>query len=213
MTFKGRSKISLDYALISGLVVPLIMTVSGCAGIESSYFYKTQEVSNFWHVYPGTPYENKTNSGTAFELRTEDYSVLVQLIGNWSGWDMRGPLPFPIVPLKSPGEFIDVTYQITNPDEQRRLVIDDIRLLLDGTKELPILQRDSMGSADIRLKARYRFERPHYVPNTVAVEFRQALHNGNNINLPTLNLTLRSEKCYWVGDTNMNYVNCEVHMK
>lgn len=190
----------------------LALVLSACGGIESFYYYRNHDVTSEWHPYTGSRFETETGSATAFELKTPEYNIMIQLLGNWSGWNMFGYFFIPIVPYKSPGDHIDVTYHVTNsrPDG---LTIGDIYLLLDNKERVspitPVLTEDGNTGA----KGRFRFKKPDYMPDTVTVIFDGTKINGRVTRLPDLKLTLHMEKCYWYGDSEQSYVNCPVRSK
>lgn len=167
--------------------------VSACGGVERFYFYRNIDASDSWHVYPGTTYENKTNSGTAFELSSRDYKILVQLLGNWAGWEVAGGA-VPVIPFRSYGKYIDITYQITSIDPQKKIEIDGMTLLLNGTETLLFLQRMPMrgyGTSELQQKGMFRFDRPSYLPKKVSIVFGQVRIDGVEMMLPPSKLINR----------------------
>jgi hypothetical protein len=194
---------------ILSIQILFLLLLSGCGGVETFYFYRNQETVSPWRPYTGTRFETETGSATAFQLIASEYGVLVQLHGNWSGWDMIGPLFIPIIPSKSPGEFIDVTYQVTS-DARNKLVVEGIYLLLNNDDRLMPLSQPVKDDRDSAGKGRFRFKKPSYRPNYVTVVFGETRINGRPVSLPDLKLVLHTEKCYWTGDTYQSYVNCAV---
>ena len=185
----------------------LCFAVSGCGGVETFYYYSKRNESDSWRVYSATTSEKKTNSGTKFRYRTDEYTILVQLDGNWSGWDMFGYLFVPLVPLKSPGEYIDITYQLSNLSEGSSAKIGTVLLLLDDNPA-PRQTVLPLGGEETSTSGILRVERPPYVPKSISLRFDQATDRNKPIEIPDLILTVHTEKCYWYGDSEAHYVRC-----
>lgn len=205
-----RANLMLKLRILLYCAFPII--VSACAGVERFYFYRNIDASDSWQIYSGTAYENKTNSGTAFELSSRDYKILIQLLGNWAGWEVAGGA-VPVIPFRSYGKYIDITYQITSINPQKKIEIDGMTLLLNGTETLLFLQRMPMrgyGTSELQHKGMFRFARPSYLPKKVSIVFGQARIDGVEVLLPPLNLSIESKKCFWAALDSAHYFNCPI---
>lgn len=194
----------------ASILFTLCIALFGCGGIQTFYYYDTSSNTDSWRVDSRTLFERKTSSGKMFRYWGVEHTIDIQLDGNWSGWDMFGYLFVPFIPLKSPGEFIDISYQVSNLSDRSAVKIGKVSVLLDDNSAMQQTKLMPVGDREMSTMGVLRIERPPYVPKSIVLRFEEVNDRNKTVMIPDLILSVHTEKCYWYGDSEAHYVKCKV---
>lgn len=176
---------------IKMLIIFCVISMSGCAGVDSVYDYYTIAESSDWLKI----------DNDEFQTVVGDKKIRARIIGRFGDASVVGPIFIPLIPVYSDGVYITVKCLYCS----NSLHVTYIELSADQGKVMRVTSKNVTQDGVYV----FYFEQIDFLPKELLIKFDGVKVDDGHLNLLPLKIGINKEKCYWTGDSYPTYLNCK----